>query len=102
MAVCAEYRIPHSHFLGGPAVWTPADRDKAIWWQVRQAETCRACGTRPDEWDPNLGGHRRAYAVEERVCAGCEVLQRAEAQHAEDEPALRGAHLVLVARKGAT
>lgn len=100
MAVCAQYRISHSHFLGGPDEWTPADRDKAIWWQIRVAETCSSCGTRPDEWDPALGGHRRAYAAVERVCGGCEVLQRAEAQRGDDEIPLRGAHLFLEPRKG--
>ena len=38
MAVCADYKISHSHFLGGPNRWTPADRDKAIWWYVREKE----------------------------------------------------------------
>lgn len=98
MPVCAEYRISHSHFLGGPPAWTAADRDKAIWWQIRKAETCPSCGTRPEEWEPQLGGHRRAYVAEEFVCAGCEVLQRADAQRPEDEPQLRGVYTRLKAR----
>lgn len=95
MAVCAAYRMPHSEFLA----WSSADRDKAIWWQIRKAQTCAGCGTRAEEWDPAAGGHRRAYGVEERVCAGCEVLQRAQDQAQHDVP-LRGGRLVLVPRGG--
>lgn len=74
MAVCATYGIPHSRFLG----WDQPDRDKAIWWHVRQQETCPQCGTRPDEWDPEHGGARNAYSPEVRRCRGCEVRQRGE------------------------
>ena len=98
MAVCEQYRIPHSHFLGGPLVWTQADRDKAIWWRRWQAETCPRCQTRPWEWDEHEGGHRRAYRAEVEICPGCEVLERAESQQAadqEDAPPLRGARIVL-------
>ncbi len=96
--MCAAHGISHSHFLGGPQVWTVEDRDKAIWWQHRKACTCGSCGTRPEEWDPKLGGHRQAYAVSEQICGGCEVLQRAQDQQGQDTP-LRGAQLVLVRRK---
>lgn len=69
MAVCAVYRMPHSAFLG----WDPVDRDKAIWWQIRQSETCRSCGTRPEEWDPNRGGDYNAYEPDVATCRGCEL-----------------------------
>lgn len=69
MAVCAAYRIRHSEFL----TWSQSDRDKAIWWQIRQAETCRNCGTRPEEWDPDRGGDYYAYEPVVDVCRGCEV-----------------------------
>lgn len=74
--MCEVYRIPHSHFLGGPLVWTQADRDKAIWHQVQKAETCPSCGTRPAEWDPDEGGHRHAYTAEVGRCPGCAVLEQ--------------------------
>lgn len=72
MAVCAEYRIPHSLFLS----WSPLDRDKAIWYQVRQRLTCPRCGTRPDEWDDD----HNAYVADWHHCRGCEVKARAEDQ----------------------
>jgi hypothetical protein len=78
MAVCAEYRVPHGYFLGGPFRWTQLDRDKAIWWHVRQKQTCSQCGTREEEWDPELGGDRQAYGAEYRRCRGCEVKAMAE------------------------
>lgn len=80
MAVCAAYKISHSHFLGGPRLWTQDDRDKAIAWQIRQAETCRSCGTHPAEWDERKGGHRHAYEAVIRICPGCEVRERTEVE----------------------
>lgn len=76
MALCAEYRIPHSHFLGGPPVWTKEDRDKAIWFQVRQRQTCPGCGTRQEEWE----GDHNAYTHDFAFCRGCEVRSRGEAE----------------------
>lgn len=70
MAVCAEYRIPHSRFLS----WSQEDRDKAIWFQVRQRQTCPQCGTRADEWE----GDRNAYVASFHHCRGCEVKARSE------------------------
>jgi hypothetical protein len=79
MAYCAPIGMPHSQFLGGPPRWTPEDRDKALAWQELQRQTCSGCGTRADEWDPNKGGDRRAYVAEVRVCPGCAVRERGEA-----------------------
>jgi hypothetical protein len=73
MAVCEAYRISHSHFLGGPDEWTQLDRDKAIWWQARQASVCQSCGTRPAEWDETEGGHPHAYKTEIAHCRGCQT-----------------------------
>lgn len=90
MAVCAAYQIPHSAFLA----WDSDDRDKAITWHLRQAETCPRCGTRPDEWEPERGGRRHAYVGEIRQCTGCVVKERTE-----DAPEMdggRGLHVVLV------
>lgn len=85
MAVCAEYRIPHSHFLGGQLEWSQADRDKAITWQRRQSEYCRGCGTHPDDWNESKGGNRHAYEAEIMICPGCEVRQREEAKLQTDQ-----------------
>lgn len=71
LAVCHHYRIPHSRFLR----WSQDDRDKAIWAYVRDRSTCRHCGTRPEEWDEDRGGDRRAYYAVERRCLGCEQIQ---------------------------
>lgn len=68
MAVCMEYRIPHSVFLR----WDIADRAKAIWWLTRQRSTCQRCGTRDDEWDAGKPG----YEAVERHCMGCVALER--------------------------
>jgi hypothetical protein len=93
LAVCATYGLPHSQFLN----WSRDDRDKALWYQIRQGETCRGCGTHPDEWDENKGGHRRAYLAEILVCPGCEVRQREEheLQNGERWKKVRGAYVVM-------
>lgn len=74
MAVCCDYKISHHEFLR----WPQVSRDKAIWWHIRQAQTCKQCGTREEEWDPEQGGDRYAYGVEIRRCRGCEVKQMGE------------------------
>lgn len=74
MAVASEYRLMHSEFLEKDQL----DRDKAIWWYLRQKETCPQCGTREVEWDPEQGGNVHAYGAEVRRCRGCEVKQMAE------------------------
>lgn len=89
MAVCHHYRIRHSEFLS----WDADDRDKAVWHYVRERQTCRSCGTRPEEWDPARGGHHHAYVAESERCRGCEVRQAAEASLTGEEG--RGVHVVL-------
>jgi hypothetical protein len=74
MAVCAAYQIPHSHFLGGPLRWSAADREKAIWWHLREQERCGSCGTRRIEWDES----RHAYSAKKVRCRGCELKEGAE------------------------
>lgn len=96
MAYCGPRGIPHSFFLGGPHGWTGDDRDKALAWQEMDRQTCRGCGTRPEEWDPKQGGDRKAYVAEVRVCPGCEVRERGEV--ALNDPATksqRGKQLVM-------
>ena len=95
MGTCEAYNISHSHFLGGPPEWTQADRDKAIWYQLRKAETCSSCGTHPDDWDPAAGGHRHAYTAVPTRCAGCAVLEQARLAHDADPHKGRGETVVL-------
>lgn len=62
-------------------------------------QTCRGCGTRPDEWSPSQGGDRHAYKAEVRVCAGCEERERGEADLNDPaRKAMRGKQLVMVRR----
>lgn len=84
MAVCHDYKISHSHFLGGPNRWTALDRAKALWWHIREQERCGGCGTRKAEWDDKQGGHRHAYSAVHARCPGCEVKERAEAAITKD------------------
>lgn len=88
LQVCEVYRIPHSHFLGGPPVWTQTDRDKAIWHQIHKRQTCPSCGTHPDDWDPDKGGDLNAWVAGEHHCKGCQRLQ--VAQERTDKRAERG------------
>lgn len=81
MGYCGPRGIPHSHFLGGPAVWSQADRDKALWWHMHQLESCPSCGTRKGDWDED----REAFAAEFVHCRGCEVLGRAQ-KDLDDHP----------------
>lgn len=70
MAYCAPLGIPRSVFLG----WARDDQDAALTWSMRQRSACSSCGTRPDEWDPALGGHPAAYTAELGSCRGCTVV----------------------------
>lgn len=66
--------MPHSEFLS----WSPLDRDKAIWWLVRERSRCSNCGTRDAEWDEEVGGDRFAYQPAVGHCRGCEVKGQAQ------------------------
>lgn len=63
----------HSEFLA----YSQDDRDKAIWQYVREQRTC-TCGTRPEEWDPEQGGHRHAYFPQITTCPGCVGIERTQ------------------------
>lgn len=78
MSYCGPRGISHSHFLGGPPVWTALDRDLALWWEIHRREACPSCGTRPDEWDPKVGGDLHAYEAQPVHCRGCEVTAQGE------------------------
>lgn len=95
MDYCGPLGLPRSEFLR----WGRDDRDAAIVWQMRRQAACSACGTRPEEWDPDLGGSDIAYVAEIRPCRGCETQAAAQAQITEAHG--KGAHVVLV-RHGET
>ena len=99
MGVCREYRISHSHFLGGPPIWTAADRDKAIWDQLRRAQMCQQCGTHPDDWDPDKGGSRDAYTAIVRRCPGCAATEQKRAELDSDPDKGRGETVGLKRRE---
>lgn len=88
--MCAEYRVRHSEFLA----WSDSDRDKALWQHIRSRQACSQCGTRPEEWDPDKGGRRRAYRAEIHQCEGCVVREQAEA--APELQTARGMRVALV------
>jgi hypothetical protein len=90
LAVCAKYLKMHSEFLA----YSADDRDKAIWQFIRERETCRNCGTRPDEWDESKDGRRNAYHGVIVQCQGCVVIERTE--EAPDMQTGRGKHVAMM------
>lgn len=74
MGYCGPAGLPHSQFLGGPAVWTDTDRELALAWDAMRRATCPRCGTRHDQWarDPD------AFVVAQSRDRGCELLEEAE------------------------
>lgn len=91
MAYCGPHGIAWDEFLG----WAKVSRDAAIVWQLRQQQTCKSCGTHPDAWDPERGGHEFAYRAEPRACRGCETVADAQKQIPK-EHLEAGAHIALV------
>jgi hypothetical protein len=83
MAVCAEYKIPHSELLS----WSADDRAKAMWWQVRARQTCGECGTRRDEWVGPGGANLDAYKAVAQLCYGCRAISAARDEVGKDAPA---------------
>lgn len=94
MDVAHEYRVPHSVFLS----WSKDDRDKAIWHHVRRKQTCKRCGTRPAEWDPEQGGDRRARKAMLHICPGCEQIDSFRSDLDRRESLPKGATVTLVKR----
>lgn len=76
-----------------------SDRDKALWWHIRQREACPGCGTRADEWNEAKGGNRFAYEAKITQCSGC--VERERTQETREVKEQRGMHVVLVRNKGA-
>ena len=95
--MCIEtLHIPHSHFLGGPNVWTDLDRAKVRAYRTWKAEVCSGCGTHASEWDPKRGGDRDAYIADLTYCQGCSRLHESRENEMDDETRARGAHQVLI------
>lgn len=92
LALCAKYRISHSHFLGGPDLWTPADRALAQAYEEWEQGNCSGCGTRREWWDPARGGHRHAMIADTDRCPGCEVKEQLRDQIPKDA---KGVHVFL-------
>lgn len=95
LGVCHHYRVPHSEFLR----WPDSDRDKAIWIWLRERSACSSCGTRPDEWEPAKGGHRRAYRADLEICRGCQALDARSKALTEKQRGESGLQLVLKRRE---
>ena len=91
MGVCRQYRISHSHFLGGPPRWDEDDQDKAIAHENYIRAACGECGTRLSEWeeDPDafVGYHWR--------CPGCEIIEQERDNVPEDQ---KGIHVGVIPR----
>ena len=91
MAYCGPRGIPLSVFLG----WPQGDQDAALAWQADQDARCATCGTHPEDWDPEAGGHRMALRPELYRCRGCERLEQLQ-QSSEPAEAGRGVHIRMV------
>jgi hypothetical protein len=75
MALCREYGIPHSQFLGaGDGTWTPRDRAKARAYEEFLRTVCPQCGTRESEWVTEDGEYEDAYIAVTHRCFGCEEI----------------------------
>jgi hypothetical protein len=94
MALCREYRIPHSLFRGhGDGTWSDLDRRKALAYEDYLRQVCPGCGTRPEEWDENTGGDEDAYRAVTHRCIGCQLI----ADKQKTVPATDEGHGVKVA-----
>ncbi|MGE4164070.1 MAG: hypothetical protein AB7G23_20275 [Vicinamibacterales bacterium] len=74
MDYCGPKGIAHSVFAG----WSEHDRDAALSWHLWSRAACPSCGTRPEEWNPELGGDLHAYHAARHTCQGCVVRHRGE------------------------
>ncbi|MGI5401943.1 hypothetical protein ACQEVG_21365 [Streptomyces sp. CA-135486] len=70
LAMCEQYGIPHSQFLGGDGHWSELDRAKALAWQEWQRSVCPDCRTRMGEWQHD----KHAYVTDTVRCPGCELI----------------------------
>lgn len=93
LKVCEKYRISHSHYLGGPPVWTDDDRAKVEAYEDWDRGNCAGCGSREEWWDPKRGGHREACVADTRRCLGCQIKEETRESVPIHE---RGVHVFLV------
>lgn len=84
LAICEQYQVSHSHYMGGPNDWTALDRAKAESYAEWKLDTCHRCGTRPEQWDHRRGGHQNAYIAEVDECRGCLLLDEMREQLPKD------------------
>lgn len=98
MDYCGPLGIEYEDFLR----WSKVSRDAALIWQARQRATCKQCGTRDEEWDPERGGHPSAFVATHHRCPGCAALEAArEADEKSTLPRRRGVSIQLERRKAA-
>ena len=67
-------------------MWTAEDRDKAIAYEIAQAEACPSCGTRKEDWT-DAGGRLHDPPLLEPIierCDGCAERARLRV-HFEEE-----------------
>lgn len=87
MAVCAEYRVPHSEFL----LWSELDQDKALAYYRFKQSVCTQCGTEENTWVVrDEEGRTRPILPpplepETYRCFGCELIQKAQADVPNEE-----------------
>ena len=73
--------------------WDDEDQDKAIAWQVYEADKCPGCGTRSHEADD--------YTVGVIKCRVCERVELKRAELFDTRPGRKpGRHLILRRRDG--
>lgn len=97
LAICREFRIPHSEFLG----WADVDQDKARAFHRYLQSVCGGCGTRPEEWDEKAGGHRHAYSAITDECPGCRARGQLESHLRQSKDDNAGVRIVLLPRAAA-
>lgn len=81
MDLCENrYRIPYSHWRGGPPVWTDEDRAKAIAWRRYEQATCPKCKTRREDWVDEEGHllDDPTWTVTFDQCHGCQQFHEGE------------------------
>lgn len=81
LAICDEYKIPHSTFLE----WDVADRAKTIAYRRWKSQQCPRCGSRDEDWIDDEGRLLEipALRVTAHKCFGCAEIEGAR----DDVPA---------------
>jgi hypothetical protein len=97
LALCHEWGKPLSQFLR----WSEQDRAWALAYAAYRDSTCPGCGTRAEEWEPDAGGDRHAYAADVHVCPGCQVRGDLERELRDAEIETSGQYVALVPRREA-